>query len=667
MKLGSLVVEIGADTKSFIKGSDDTKRRLVQLGQQSRSTVNSLGKIAGAAAAAGTALAATIVVQAANAARELQNMSDIANTTPETFQKMAFAARRVGIEQEKLSDILKDFNDRVGDFNQTGAGPMADFFEKIAPKVGITADNFRNLSGPQAMQLYVDSLEQANLAQEDMVFYMEAMASDSTALLPLLRDGGRAMKEQADEAERLGLILSDVDTERLSQLSDKIDLGRDKFSAFTKQLGAELTPAITGIMEQLQEVTAEMGGVDDIARRVAETGIKGFGAFADVLRGVHVAGKTLQLGFQGVGTAILSITSMILEGWQRIFDQMISGVQGLIDTVNSIPGVPDIPTEGVVKLRQRTLEAAEAQVALRDTMHASIAQTKDELHELAMQPMPSDQFDEFLAKAREKSTEAAEVAVEARRKMAQETAIRSAGGGEDEDSLAQAELEKRLERIREANLTELELLREKQAMEAEILAQGRERGLEIKGGYDQAEREMEARHQKDINDITQRAAEERRRLEEEKLRQREATTGQILGNISTLMNTESRKMFEIGKAAGIANAVISTYQGAAKALELGWPLGPIAAAAITANGFAQVSAIRSQSFGGGGGASGSTTQAINDQTSQVETRAQQEEQRTTNLRVEGISRDSLFSGEQVMSTIEQLWKDGAGQGRVIFE
>lgn len=68
---------------------------------------------------------------------------------------------------------------------------------------------------------------------------------------------------------------------------------------------------------------------------------------------------------------------------------------------------------------------------------------------------------------------------------------------------------------------------------------------------------------------------------------------------------QSKTLFKINQIAGIANAVVSTAQGAAKALELGFPLGLIAAAAITAAGVAQIQTIRSASFeGGGGGSSG---------------------------------------------------------------
>lgn len=61
----------------------------------------------------------------------------------------------------------------------------------------------------------------------------------------------------------------------------------------------------------------------------------------------------------------------------------------------------------------------------------------------------------------------------------------------------------------------------------------------------------------------------------------------LAGALSQLLGEETA----IGKAAGITQATISTYVGAAKALELGWPLGIIGAATIIANGLATVGKI----------------------------------------------------------------------------
>ena len=117
------------------------------------------GLALGAAAAAATASLGLIVRSTAESAAQIRQFAQVANATPEALQRWSAGARTVGIEQEKLADILKDVNDRVGDFLQTGGGPMADFFENVAPRVGVTADQFARLSGPEALQLYVDTLE----------------------------------------------------------------------------------------------------------------------------------------------------------------------------------------------------------------------------------------------------------------------------------------------------------------------------------------------------------------------------------------------------------------------------------------------------------------------------------------------------------------------------
>lgn len=187
---------------------------------------------ASAAVAAIGAAAVSAAIGTANAAREIDQMARLSNAGTTEFQRMAAAAGTVGIESDKLSDILKDMNDRVGDFVQTGGGPMLDFFEQIGPKIGVTIEDFKDLSGPDALQLYVSSLEKANLSQADMVFFMEAIASDSTALLPILQNNGEALDQIADRAERFGAVLSE----------DAIKAGTD----FTKSVGG-ISQILTGL------------------------------------------------------------------------------------------------------------------------------------------------------------------------------------------------------------------------------------------------------------------------------------------------------------------------------------------------------------------------------------------------------------------------------------
>jgi len=165
-------LSVRADTSDIRRGRNDLDRFGKQAGSTGR-TVTELGKslvvFAAASAAAGTALGA-MAVSSIKAAKEIVGLARVANSSVQEFQKMAFGAKSVGVEAGQLSDILKDMSDRVGDFLTTGGGEMADFFEKIAPQVGVTAEQFRKLSGPDALQLYVSSLEKANLSQSEMIF-----------------------------------------------------------------------------------------------------------------------------------------------------------------------------------------------------------------------------------------------------------------------------------------------------------------------------------------------------------------------------------------------------------------------------------------------------------------------------------------------------------------
>ncbi|MFH4333125.1 phage tail protein, partial [Acinetobacter baumannii] len=168
-----------------------------------------IGQEIARSAAEAVAAIPDLVSAVGKASKELEIQARLANSNTLEFQEWAFAAKKVNVEQDKLSDIMKDVNDKFGDFMQTGGGEMADFFEKIAPKVGVTAQQFKGLSGPQILEKYYQTLQKANVSQAEMTFYMEAIANDATLLAPLLDNNGQKLKEYAKQAHDLGVIMSE--------------------------------------------------------------------------------------------------------------------------------------------------------------------------------------------------------------------------------------------------------------------------------------------------------------------------------------------------------------------------------------------------------------------------------------------------------------------------
>jgi len=118
-------------------------------------------------------------------------------------------------------------------------------------------------------------------------------------------------------------------------------------------------------------------------------------------------------------------------------------------------------------------------------------------------------------------------------------------------------------------------------------------------------------HNDELTKIEKKAQEDRQRIQQLALRSSFNSLSSILGSISSLMGTENKKQFELGKKFAIAQAIIDTisaaqsaYASAAKIPGVGFVLAPIAAAAATLAGVARVNKIRGTSFGGGGSASG---------------------------------------------------------------
>jgi hypothetical protein len=269
--VSDIAVSVGADISSLRSGLDEGSRRVGAFGSDTETMGRRLarmGKIAGVAALAVATAMTAMAAKGADAAREIELLSRASNASVADFQKMAYGAAKFGIAQDKLADILKDTTDRVGDFLTTGGGPMADFFETVAPKIGITADAFRGLSGPAALQLFVSSLEKANVSQERMTFFMEAMASDATALLPALRNGGKELARFGAEAEAAGLILS----------SDTIAAAAGAKKGFTDvaaalevasvKMASGLSPVILGfsmlLVDLIEVVSSVVGGLYDL-------------------------------------------------------------------------------------------------------------------------------------------------------------------------------------------------------------------------------------------------------------------------------------------------------------------------------------------------------------------------------------------------------------------
>ncbi|MFG5862697.1 phage tail tape measure protein [Metapseudomonas sp. CR1201] len=289
-----LVAKIGGFTGPLDKAARESQKRMADI----KKSAEVAGKaIAGIAVATAAGLAA-LTVNTVRTANEITRLSQVANASTEEFQRYAAGAQAVGIEQDKLADIFKDVNDKVGDFLQTGGGALADFFENVAPKVGVTADQFRKLSGPEALGLYVSSLEKAGASQADMTFYLEAIASDATALLPLLKNNAEGFRLLGESAAQAGAIL-DNDTIRAATELQAVSILTDQaLTGLRNQIAAGMLPVLADLSGELFVVAEGT----DIAKEAGQT-------FGGILKGLAATAFGAYAAFQAVGKSIAALAA----------------------------------------------------------------------------------------------------------------------------------------------------------------------------------------------------------------------------------------------------------------------------------------------------------------------------------------------------------------------
>jgi hypothetical protein len=340
-----LALQISASTAGLAKSVNEVNQKLdsmAEAGKKSakdlailktieigRALIDSAKALAGALSSAASS-ALDLFNNSRASVGALTTLAQVSNTSVEDFQKVALAARSVGIEQDKMADILKDVNDRIGDFIETGGGPMADFFENIAPKVGVTADEFERLSGPQALQLFVDSLEKANLSQADLTFYMEAMASDMTNLLPLLKDGGAGMDKLAGRAERLGIVLNTDQTTAIKEMNGALGLVQATFDGIINQVTSQLAPVITDIVNKLLDMVERIG-----PENITQTITNALFSFADAFLGGL---QTLAEVLAQIADGILKILSTLGVVEQTADERELARVREQATRTRMLPG-----------------------------------------------------------------------------------------------------------------------------------------------------------------------------------------------------------------------------------------------------------------------------------------------------------------------------------------
>lgn len=268
----------------------ETGKKVTEFGEK-------LAPISGAAGALGGALV-KMGYDAVTNADELNTLSKQTGISVEQLQKMQYASDLVDVSVEDITGALKKMKPKMTDSNKT--------FEKLGVSVKDSNGELRS-----AEDVFYDSIEAlskiSNETERDQIA-MELFGRSADSLAGVIDDGGAAMKAYGEEAEAMGLILSQDTVDSLNETNDTIDKMKGNLAGTMAQIGADvgsvLAPALEKASEVIGQITAKLR---ELTPEQTETILKIVGVVAALAPAIIIIGKIIG----GIGSVISVIGSVV--------------------------------------------------------------------------------------------------------------------------------------------------------------------------------------------------------------------------------------------------------------------------------------------------------------------------------------------------------------------
>jgi len=611
--VGDVAVRVGADTSGLTRGMADADKSMKQMSLSAHAAGTAIGMLAAEVIKAGAQLAFSLTTKGFEAVDALDKMAAKSSASVKSMQSLTFALGEAGISTEQTQMAVKKLNVAIGDA-QGGNKTAQATFEKLGLSVSelsaMDADQ-RMAAIADAMAGYGNAADKASIASD---IFGAKIGPDLAASLGL---GGDAIRQASADLDAMGLSMSDIDAAKVAAANDAFSRAGMVVDGISNKLAVEFAPLLEAISKSFVEAGKEGGGFGNMVQSAVQATIKVVAFLANAIDGIKRIG--------------VAVSDSLIYGFAMIEETFNKVALGIVSAMDIIPGV-DL-TSNVVALEAKVKQSQSVMAQAAANMRAQFEK-----------PLAGDVFLKYAEDAKKASAEGAAMAAAARsasqggdavagavdpaiaanaKKLADKQAalaneIEAELWAEGEkqaqkDQMLREGAAKELARLDQQYMTEQERLAQKFEEENAIIAAAREAGISTKDELDARELQAMMAHESAKSEIEKREADKRTKRAEMEAANKKAILGDAMNALTSLMNSGSRKMFEVGKIASISQAIVSTITGATKALELGWPLGPMAAAAITAGGMSNVANIRRQTFGGGGsvGATSMPTANIN--------------------------------------------------------
>lgn len=257
--IGSMAVNISANTSQFSKGLDKVEKQAAGFGKT----------IAGIGAAIGGALAIKSLVDFAKEQADIidktAKLSDTLGLSTEALLTFQHAADLSGASSDELATGLK----KMAKFAEESAVPLSQQ-AALLNELGINAQMFSGLGVEEQFLAMADAIAALPAGGAQVKAAMEVFGKGGAALIPTLAQGADAIKAIGKDMAARGLLFSREEANRVERANDAFTKMKRTITAIVQQMVIEFAPVVENVVEAFRKWADKSGGFKEIFKGLAQ-------------------------------------------------------------------------------------------------------------------------------------------------------------------------------------------------------------------------------------------------------------------------------------------------------------------------------------------------------------------------------------------------------------
>ena len=300
-KIGTVVLDIKADTAKLVDGMQRAERAVTKTVSRIKNTI--IGLAAAYASIQSVRAFGGMVQDAIDYADNLGKLAQKLGMTAEELSKLQYAASYADVSLGKLDAALSALVRRSTNFVRTGGGAAAKAFKELGISVAYARKHFTSTDA--IFRIVMERLSKMPDGYRKTAIAQDLFSKSAADMLRVASMGSEEFARLSQEAQKIGVYVPNSIAQMAASYNDAITHISQNILGIKRTIAYGMVKPLYAFVKTMDEHLVKSFGrgrkavsnFGDIAKDVILKMIKGFGFVKDVMTGIKIVIKGIELGF----------------------------------------------------------------------------------------------------------------------------------------------------------------------------------------------------------------------------------------------------------------------------------------------------------------------------------------------------------------------------------